>query len=149
MTDDLIALALELAERDDGPPREVSIRKAISTAYYALFHALLETFADQVAGREARQEEAYASIYRFPEHGALLKRLFDVDDHEVRTIGATLKTLQELRMKADYDPAPFGMGKSEAKERVQHAETAALAVRALGPKQRLAVTVAVLSSKRR
>lgn len=149
MTDDLFALALDLTERESGRPKQASIRRAISSAYYGLFHALLRMFADQVAGRGARNDDVYASIYRYPEHATLLRKLLEIDDRDVRAIAATLKILQQLRMQADYDPLPFGMGKSEAQELIIQAREAANAVRLLKPKQRLATTAAILSSKRR
>lgn len=94
MTDDLFALALDLTERESGRPKQASRRRAISSAYYALFHAWLRMFADQVAGRGARNDDVYASVYRYPEHGTLLRKLLETDDRDVRAIAATLKILQ-------------------------------------------------------
>ena len=38
MYDDLIELAEFIAKRDAGRPKQASLRRAISTAYYAVFH---------------------------------------------------------------------------------------------------------------
>src|SRR5260370_506909 len=39
--DDLLKQALHLAKREPKRPRQASLRRAISTAYYALFHLLI------------------------------------------------------------------------------------------------------------
>ncbi len=41
--DDLLALALKTFELDSGPgrPKQANLRRAVSTAYYALFHLLV------------------------------------------------------------------------------------------------------------
>jgi uncharacterized protein (UPF0332 family) len=42
LADDLLEQALHLAQTDPDPPRQASLRRAVSTAYYALFHLLVE-----------------------------------------------------------------------------------------------------------
>lgn len=44
---DLLEQARHLARRERGKPRQASLRRAVSTAYYALFHLLLEEAATQ------------------------------------------------------------------------------------------------------
>jgi hypothetical protein len=44
---DLLEQAQHLAKRERGRPRQASLRRAISAAYYALFHLLLEEAALQ------------------------------------------------------------------------------------------------------
>src|SRR5260370_35449053 len=39
--DDLLEQALHLAKREPKRPRQASLRRAVSTAYYALFHLLI------------------------------------------------------------------------------------------------------------
>jgi uncharacterized protein (UPF0332 family) len=39
--DDLLEQALHLANRERKGPRQASLRRAVSTAYYALFHLLI------------------------------------------------------------------------------------------------------------
>jgi len=38
---DLLEQAAHLASRERGRPRQVSLRRAISTAYYSLFHLVI------------------------------------------------------------------------------------------------------------
>ncbi len=40
--DDLLEQANHLARRERGRPRQASLRRAVSSAYYALFHLLIE-----------------------------------------------------------------------------------------------------------
>jgi hypothetical protein len=42
LSSDLLKQAKDLASQDPNRPKEASIRRAISTAYYALFHFLLD-----------------------------------------------------------------------------------------------------------
>ena len=80
-------------------------RRAVSTAYYALFHGLQELCADKFVGRDARRNPNYEIVYRSLEHGPT-KDAFTRDplrSHaRIRLIGAVVIDLQGLRHKADY-----------------------------------------------
>jgi hypothetical protein len=67
---------LEQAERliastGRGAPRQVDLRRAISSAYYALFHAVSIAGADHVVGRARQSGPLYALVYRSIDHRAL------------------------------------------------------------------------------
>src|SRR5580704_13418670 len=47
--DDLLEQAQHLAHREDGEPKQASLRRAVSTAYYALFHLLIDDAVNQWA----------------------------------------------------------------------------------------------------
>lgn len=47
-----------------GPPRQVDIRRAISAAYYATFHATITAAADQFIGVTNRDTSRYGLVYR-------------------------------------------------------------------------------------
>ncbi len=108
MTDDLLALAEELARREPGRPRQVSLRRAISTAYYALFHAVCFECADALVGWNMHWR--YVSpLYRSVEHAAARKvfeqsRSWGAGYESVADIGRIFTKLQAVRMLADYDP---------------------------------------------
>lgn len=40
--DDLLEQAYDLAQKEATDPKQASLRRAVSTAYYALFHLLVE-----------------------------------------------------------------------------------------------------------
>lgn len=148
MTNDLVRVAQELTERNRRRPKQASMRRAMSTAYYALFHALLEAFADQAVGSGASWD-IYASVYRFPDHASLTKRLAAAQDDQIRAIASTLTFLQDWRIRADYDPRPFLVGKTEAQEFIIQTQEAIVAVKRLSPAQRRALVAALLSTNRR
>ena len=54
-----------------GRPRQVDLRRAISAAYYALFHAILAAAADLVIGTTRRSTVLYELVYRSIDHRAL------------------------------------------------------------------------------
>ena len=51
-----------------GPPRQVDVRRAISAAYYAVFHAILTAAADEFVGVGQRVKPNYALVYRSIDH---------------------------------------------------------------------------------
>jgi len=106
-----------------GPPRQVDIRRAISTAYYAVFHDTLIAAADSVAGRAHRGTARYALVYRGIDHQGfrsvldLARRPVLPAPHRkyappdgfspaIREFAAAGLSLQERRHTADYDPMP-------------------------------------------
>lgn len=48
---DLVAAAQDLVGDGKGAPRQANLRRAISTAYYDLFHCLAECCADALAAQ--------------------------------------------------------------------------------------------------
>ena len=67
--DDLLKDAYHLAARDGNNPKQSSLRRAVSTAYYALFHLLI---ADFTANWRVRRERA--RLGRMFEHWKMIRR---------------------------------------------------------------------------
>ena len=65
--EDLLALALYLANLKIEPSRQASLRRAVSTAYYALFHLLISE-----AMLSWSQAEQRAALGRLFDHGTML-----------------------------------------------------------------------------
>ncbi len=66
---DLIEIARELVNRDQPP--QAHLKRAMSTAYYAMFHALCKNSADSLVGPEGtpdRSRRAWNQAYRAVEH---------------------------------------------------------------------------------
>ncbi len=111
----LIAVSRILAESGDNPdPADpitlARLRKAVSIAYYAMFHALAQNNADRLVGDSEtdRETSAWHRTYRALEHRAAYRqlnesRLGDFND-ALKDFGNTFRTLQERRHAADYDP---------------------------------------------
>lgn len=69
--DHLFEQANRLVIREAGPPRQVDIRRAISTAYYGIFHAVVTAAADQHVGVTNRATTRYGLVYRSVDHKTL------------------------------------------------------------------------------
>ena len=65
-SEDLLEQARRLAKREKKKPRQASLRRAVSTAYYALFHLLIHE-----ATLNWRRVDQRALLARFFEHGKM------------------------------------------------------------------------------
>jgi hypothetical protein len=110
-----------IARPPAGRPRQADLRRAISSAYYGLFHFLLASVADEFVGRSQRRSSRYALVYRSIGHRAL-KELCIESARKTPTaryaahvpaggLGADIQEfaratldLQDRRHIADYDP---------------------------------------------
>ena len=106
----LLAAALVLTEHDTGGrPRQANLRRAVSTAYYALFHCLSASNASMLIGVSRRTSGAWISAYRELDHNVAYKRCnrssVAMFPTEIRRFASTLRKLKELREDADYNPA--------------------------------------------
>jgi hypothetical protein len=108
--DELLDEARYLAERGKTLNRQVSLRRAASTAYYALFHMLIDDFIQQWGIVHQR-----ANLGRLFNHGNM-KHVSDVlnkrlkgqagkTEAALQDIAALFVDLQDARQFADYDVA--------------------------------------------
>jgi uncharacterized protein (UPF0332 family) len=107
--DDLLEQARHLANRERKRPRQASLRRAISTAYYALFHLLIsETVLNW---KIASQRPGLARIF---EHSRMkdaskraARRNYSGEDPAVashlRAVANAFSQLYDGRHTADYD----------------------------------------------
>jgi hypothetical protein len=114
----LFQQADRLVPSQRGRPRQADIRRAISAAYYGLFHAILTAATDQFVGKNNRDLARYGLVYRSVEHSRLRDLCNQVRgrsdrikpyapsggfDPEIRAFAAATVDLQEKRFIADYD----------------------------------------------
>jgi hypothetical protein len=103
--DDLLRQALQLVHKEPRNPKQASLRRAVLTAYYALFHLLI---SEAVANW--RRKNLRASLGRAFDHGtmkAASNRIQDTgqfpfvgeDRQVVAALRAVAKTLVQLREK--------------------------------------------------
>ena len=114
--DDLIEIARQLADESvaggRGRPRQAWLRRAVSTAYYALFHTMARCGADMLAGSTPanRSQPAWRQAYRALEHGhaknQCSKTVMKKFPEEIQRFGQTFVEMQGQRHTADYDPEP-------------------------------------------
>ena len=110
---DLLQQADHLASYEGANPSQASLRRAVSTAYYALFHLLTE----EAALRWSGSSEARTGVERAFQHGPMKntsmqfrKKIWE-DWHgdgraipsAIQEIAAAFVNLQEERQAADYD----------------------------------------------
>jgi hypothetical protein len=129
MKDELIASARRRLASTGKRTRHVDIRRAISDAYYALFHALAQSCADELIGANKRSTDAWARVYRALDHKAAkdrLKKSAATNGAEAGLIAfaTAFADLQELRHDADYSPRPPGLNRQSALALVDEAEQA-------------------------
>lgn len=111
-------------------PRESDLRRAVSTTYYALFHALCQNCADAFIGTQGadRSRRAWRQAYRSPRHKLAKDRLADqramkAFPKEIEDFGNTFVNAQAKRHAADYDP-DFRVTGSEVLSDIIAAESA-------------------------
>ena len=121
----LLEMARNLPQTNARRPRRADLCRAISTAYYALFHCLARTCADGLAG-SAGSRPMWRRVYRALNHGDARKACKNVPPlfpQEVRQFGQKFAELQSKRHLADYDPdSPFR--KSNVMEDIESARKA-------------------------
>lgn len=144
---DLIATAKRLVdERSSRRPRQADLKRAVSTAYYAMFHYLCRTCADCIVGTKAadRSEPAWSQVYRSRDHGHAKRqcahRRIEAFPKQVEDFANQFRMSQTARHEADYDPhRVFRL--SEAIEHIESSEQAIRDLRDLPIKDRRAVAV--------
>ncbi|TCZ58673.1 hypothetical protein [Roseicella aquatilis] len=118
---ELLAVARDLADTRTGPPSQARLRRAVSTAYYALFHKVLRSAAERFMGPGQDSSAGYTILYRSFDH-AHMKRVCeelqpstlkarlraqlrrDAVSQDTRNFTSNFPTLQDARHRADYDP---------------------------------------------
>jgi hypothetical protein len=112
---DLLEQAVTLARLDPRRPKQANLRRAVSSAYYALFHLL----TGDAAGLYADEFEVAARICRTHNHGdmkkvsaqfagnklpkALQPRGSYTTPPELKVVADAFVRLQQFRHEADYD----------------------------------------------
>ena len=102
---DLIETARSLTEISPRRPSQANLRRAVSTAYYAMFHCLAGCAANLIIGRA--RKPAWHQTYRALEHGKARNACEDKGPmaafpQEVRGFAKAFVILQKARQQADY-----------------------------------------------
>ena len=136
--DDLLEVARQLARGST----EASMRRSVSTAYYALFHLLVEAAVERMfpgADREPVRDwlgRAFAHGNMNEVARQLQKASVESISHrfrpavagpaiapELKRVAAAFSDLQFLRHEADYNRSP-GFGRDDARQAIRDAEKA-------------------------
>lgn len=147
-----------------GAPRQADLRRAISTAYYGVFHAVATEAADDLVGKTQRDTPRYALVYRGIDHGRLRVICEDIVKPtppikytrylpsggfgpDLIAVPTAIGELQERRHSADYDPL-FRAKTSDAVLAVDTARDALLRFRNANRVQRKAFVSLIVFSPR-
>lgn len=151
---DFVATAELLAEARKGRPPQVHLRRTVSTAYYALFHALARNGADLLAGERgsARSRQAWRQVYRALEHGAAKnacqnQSIISQFPRPIEDFADLFVKMQIKRHDADCDPTKR-YTRSEVLRDIVDVETALAAFAAQPRRDRQAFSVYVLFKAR-
>ena len=108
--------------RKPGPPRQVDVRRAVSAAYYGVFHFICAEVANLFIGKTLQKDPRYARVYRSVDHGALgsLCKAVSITKPDaalaaiapkagfspaLRRFAHAVAELKSQRHEADYDPS--------------------------------------------
>ena len=116
---DLLAQARGLATRERKRPRQASLRRAVSTAYYGLFHFLIQEASGFLVGTVPRRAAHRRALARAFDHAQMRRASRDFEAGRpgpwlraagevpsgLREVASGFAELQRLRHLADYDPS--------------------------------------------
>lgn len=161
MHDDLLEQARQLATWDAGRPRQANLRRAVSSAYYAVFHFLIDQSCRNVMGALHAQREYRQVLGRAFSHssmknacesfaGGTLKASVRrglpgsfVVPPRVQQIANDFIDLQYARHQADYDLTQR-FARKDVLALINQAETAIETFRQLGASDEKAFFLACL-----
>ncbi len=153
MAEQLLQLAKQMSYMDT-PVLSVARRRAVSTAYYAVFHAIAELCArDILPDRDGPDNfREFERVYRALEHGSL-KNEFSKgplkDNGQLKEIGELVVQLQSERHKADYLPfGSYGIGGYTVAKLIESAGLAMELLKNLDARDRRTLAVALLFKNR-
>ena len=117
---DLLEQARQLAQHEPRRPKQASLRRAVSAAYYSLFHFTTEQAARAlVSGRDPSRRRLRRSVRRSFDHAHMRREALAIargrgrwhDAVDIRAsaelirVATVLASIQEERHRADYDHA--------------------------------------------
>lgn len=148
---DLVEVATQLASfTGPGNLRKAAQRRAVSTAYYAVFHALCYICSDELV-RWAESTDL-DPIYRSVDHGVARKMLAGsraaTIGQSVLKIGAGFTELQKRRHAADYMPPALQAGPGWTAEAIELANQTINAIEQLETVERRRIAILLIARPR-
>ena len=133
MDKDLLEVAMLLASGQQTGSKQALLRRAASTAYYAVFQALASRCASTLVTYKGADWDTYTLAYRALDHQSA-RKLLDRSDvgstfgSDIATFAAAFANLQRARILADYVPQPFPYGRVQVAELIEQARNACAVV---------------------
>lgn len=151
ISDDLLDIARRLA---GGNPTQTDLRRAISSIYYAVFHAICQSNADTLVGDNPQDRDplAWRQTYRALEHGYARQRCQQARQAgrfslSLTSVANFFVAMQSLRHQADYDPDVV-FTRQQALTSITEADDYITAFRNAPARERRAFAVYVLMRER-
>lgn len=145
----LLDSAKSLVPANGRKPKQADLRRAVSAAYYAVFHELARTCADALVGKtkSRRPNKAWVEVYRGLDHGAAKNACNGAGNvafpQGILDFADAFKQLQTARHGADYDPM-IRLSKVEALGFITLAEDSMSALKGANANDKLAFAAWVL-----
>jgi len=151
MHDDLL-LRAKAGVRGKRRIKTAYLRRSVSDAYYAVFHALAALCANSLIGSSKSQSQAWRRIYRSLQHELIRKRLSRPEAvniyPSVSRIGAAFGQLQAARHSADYSPVTNLKRRGDAEILIAQAEAALSDIGSLPAEARLGLAAYLIHVER-
>lgn len=144
LSSDLLAQARFLVGREAKKPKQASLRRAVSAAYYSLFHLLAEDATHAMFGG-SDTVDLRAVVRRAFQHASMKKAargfgaenpaepwksLLATPSAQLKLVAGTFVDLQQERHQADYDLARL-LTRTEATDLIERVEAATAAWKAI------------------
>ena len=130
-------------------PKQAYLRSAQTTAYYAVFHCLVQTCADTLVGESHRNRDAWNEICRSVTHSSAKKACEALASQEsmeaLKGFTDEFPQLQDARVDSHYDTLKR-VSKSVAIGSIRKAERAIATLRGASPEHKIDLAVRILAS---
>ena len=134
-----------------GQPSQEALRRAISTAYYAMFHALAASNANLIVGQRTPTNQAnWTSTYRSLRHARAENPLHGwphLFSTALQNFSATIAGIKKRREDADYNP-DASFAQIQVNVWINRAEQATIDFDAASAQERSMVAIATLAGQR-
>ena len=134
-----------------GQPSQEALRRAVSTAYYAMFHALAASNADLIVGpRTSNNQSEWIATYRSLRHYRAENPLHGwphLFSQPIQNFAIVISSTKRRREDADYDP-DANFPQNQVIIWIDRAEQAIIEFNAASPQERAMVAIATLAGRR-
>ena len=145
---ELIRASRQLA---NGQPSQEALRRAVSTAYYAMFHALAASNANLIVGpRTLANQSDWTAAYRSLRHYRAENPLHGwphLFSPQVQHFAFIIGSIKKARENADYNP-DANFAPTQVLAWIDRAEGAIIDFNAASPQERSMVAIATLAGRR-
>ena len=132
-------------------PSQEALRRAISTAYYAMFHALATSNADLIVGQKTPTNQGnWTSTYRSLRHFRAENPLYGwphLFSPPVQNFAIIIAGMKRQREDADYNP-DVNFAQNQVNTWINRAEQAIMDFSAASQQERSMVAIATLAGPR-